>query len=56
VMMDDNDGIYVADVSDPLAPVLVQSISLPEPQTMAASYGRLYILDEVQGILVYDRR
>ncbi|MCX6599938.1 MAG: hypothetical protein NT025_00020 [bacterium] len=55
VMMDDNDGIYVADVSDPLAPVLVQSISLPEPTTMTTSNGRMYVLDEVEGLLVYSR-
>jgi hypothetical protein len=54
-MMDDNDGIYIADISDPLAPQYVQRIDMTEPVAIAVAENRLYAIDESDGLLVYSR-
>jgi hypothetical protein len=54
-LMDDNDGIYVADISDPSNPKYAQRINLTEPAAIAVSGNRLYAIDESDGLLVYSR-
>ena len=55
ILLDDSDGLYIVDVSDPLHPVLEQSISLPEVSSVSASNGVLVASDEQLGVLIYQR-
>ncbi len=54
-LLDELDGIYVVDISNPLAPKHIQTLSLPEPTYLAANNGRLYVSDAVQGLVIYSR-
>jgi hypothetical protein len=54
-MMDDNDGIYIADVSNPHDPKYVQKFDLTEAAAIAVAGDRLYAIDESDGLLVYSR-
>ncbi|RPH93252.1 hypothetical protein EHM69_10805 [candidate division KSB1 bacterium] len=54
-VLDEYDGIYVVNISDPLQPKMVQLLSLPEPSFIAASNHKLYATDEAQGLVVYVR-
>ena len=53
-MMDQYDGIYVFDVSNPLSPILLEQIELPEPQEMIFSGGRLLVADEARGLMIFQ--
>ena len=55
ILLDDSDGLYIVNVSDPLHPVLEQSISLPEVSSVSASNGVLVASDEQLGVLIYQR-
>jgi hypothetical protein len=52
-VLDANDGIYVMDVSNPLAPAEVQLVSLPEPSAVVAKGGYVYVTDRYNGLLIY---
>ncbi len=55
LFLDETDGVYVVDVSNPLAPKHIQSISLPEPTSLDAVDGKLFVTDGVQGLVIYAR-
>lgn len=55
VLLDDSDGLYIVDVTDPMKPELVQSISLPEPTCVSAYNGTMVASDEQLGVLIYQR-
>jgi hypothetical protein len=54
-VMDEADGIYIVDFSNPLVPMLIEQISLPEPTSLHFDNGRLYVTDQAMGLLVYSR-
>jgi hypothetical protein len=54
-LMDDNDGIYIVDISDPLNPNYVQNFDLTEPAAITMEGNRIYAIDESDGLLVYSR-
>jgi len=55
VLLDDADGVYVVDISNPVAPKVVQSISLPEVSRISVDDGMLAIADQQLGVLIYTR-
>ncbi|MBU0692482.1 hypothetical protein KKC97_09330 [bacterium] len=54
-LMDEYDGVYIIDLSEPADPKMVQQIKLNEPTSIAADGNRLYITDELAGLLIYTR-
>lgn len=55
LVMDEYDGVYVVNISNPLAPEYIQRLDLLEPVSIAVSNGRLYVVDEALGLVVYSR-
>lgn len=53
--LDETDGVYVVDISNPIAPKHIQTLSLPEPTSIDAVNGKLYATDAVQGLVIYAR-
>ncbi len=53
--LDELDGIYVVDISNPLAPRHIQTLSLQEPTSLDAQNGKLFATDAVQGLVIYTR-
>jgi hypothetical protein len=54
-LLDEADGVYIVDLSNPSDPKMVQEIKLSEPTSICTDNGRLYITDEQQGLLIYTR-
>ena len=54
-LLDELDGVYVVDISNPLAPKHLQTFSLPEATSLDAVNGRVYVSDAVQGLAIYAR-
>ena len=55
LVMDDFDGVYVVSIANPLTPEYVQRLGLLEPVSIAVANGRLYVVDEAQGLVIYSR-
>jgi hypothetical protein len=53
--LDELDGIYVVDISNPLQPRHIQTLSLQEPTSLDAFDGKLFVTDAVQGLVIYSR-
>ncbi len=54
-ILDDADGVYIVDVSDPVNPKYVQKLDFPEPNSISASNGKLVVADEQLGVMIYSR-
>ena len=53
-MLDQYDGIFVFDISNPTSPAILEQIELPEPQDMIFSGGRLLVTDEARGLMIFQ--
>ncbi|MFZ5433327.1 MAG: hypothetical protein ACOZB3_06080 [Calditrichota bacterium] len=54
-VLDEYDGIYIVDISNPVSPQYVQLLDLYDPTAVVAGNGRVYVTDEGNGLLVYSR-
>jgi hypothetical protein len=54
-VLDDYDGIYILDISTIAEPEFIQLIELEGPTSIDAESGRLYVTDEVAGLVIYSR-
>lgn len=54
-VLDDYDGVYILDISDITQPEFIQLLKLEEPTSMDSEPGRLYVTDEVAGLVIYTR-
>lgn len=55
ILLDELDGVYVVVISNPLAPMFVQQMSLSEATQLDAVNGKLYVTDALQGLVIYSR-
>jgi len=54
-LMDEFDGVYVVDVSNPLSPQYAQLLELFDPTSLATDNNRLYVTDQGNGLVIYTR-
>ena len=54
-LMDEFDGVYVVDVSNPFFPQYAQLLELFDPTSIATDNNRLYVTDQGNGLVIYTR-
>jgi hypothetical protein len=55
LVQDDIDGVYVVDISNPADMKYVQLLGMSRPTAVCVDNGRLYVTNEVTGLVVFQR-
>jgi hypothetical protein len=55
IVLDDADGLYIVDISNVAAPVMVQKIPFLEPSALEVKGHSVFVGDRVQGLQIFTR-
>jgi hypothetical protein len=55
MVMDDLDGVYVVDISDPSNMKYVQLLGMSRPTSVCSNGGKVYVTNEVTGLVIFSR-